>query len=111
MSKNVLQMKYHAAKKEVSFKRFQDGEEIAIKANGALAKYVNKKGTFVLQDFGNTFFMDIAKIFDGIKSIEIDAIMTRLDYEDLEQMIENYNQDPKSECTCLLYTTPSPRDT
>lgn len=99
MSKNVLQMKYHAAKKEVSFKRFQDGEEIAIKANGALAKYVNKKGTFVLQDFGNTFFMDIAKIFDGIKSIEIDAIMTRLDYEDLEQMIENYNQDPKSECT------------
>lgn len=101
MSKNVLQMRYHAAKKEVSFKRFQDGEEIAIKAGGALSKYVNMKGKFVLQDFGNTFFMDIAKVFDGIKNVEIDAIMTRLDYEDLEQMIENYNQNPKSECTFL----------
>ena len=101
MSKNVLQMKYHAAKKEVGFKRFQDGEEIAIKAGGALSKYVNMKGKFVLQDFGNTFFMDIAKVFDGIKNVEIEAIMTRLDYEDLEQMIENYNQDPKSECSFL----------
>ena len=99
MSKNVLQMKYHAAKKEVNFKRFQDGEEIAIKTGGALSKYINMKGKFVLQDFGNTFFMDIAKIFDGIKKVEIEAIMTKLDYEDLEQMIENYNQDPKSECS------------
>ncbi len=101
MSKNVLQMKYHAAKKEVNFKRFQDGEEIAIKSGGALSKYVNLKGKFVLQDFGNTFFTDIAKVFDGIKNVEIEAIMTRLDYEDLEQMIENYNQDPKSECSFL----------
>lgn len=44
MSKNVLRMKYHAAKKEISFKRFQDDEEIAIKAGGALSKYVNMKG-------------------------------------------------------------------
>lgn len=99
MSRNVLQMKYHAAKKEVSFRRFQDGEEIAIKASGALAKYVNMKGKFVLQDYGNTFFNDIAKVFDGIKTVEIQAIMTKLDYEDLEQMIENYNQEPKRECT------------
>ena len=101
MSKNVLQIKYHAAKKEVSFKRFQDGEEIAINVGGALSKYVNMKGKFVLQDFGNTFFMDIAKVFDGIKNVDIAAIMTKLDYEDLEQMIENYNQDPKRECTFL----------
>lgn len=101
MGKNVLRMKYHAAKKEVSFKRFQDGEEIAIKPGGALSKYINMKGRFVLQDFGNTFFMDIAKVFDGIKNVEIDAIMTKLDYEDFEQMIENYNQDLKSECTFL----------
>lgn len=40
MSRNVLQMKYHAAKKEISFKRFQDGTEIAIKSGGALSKYV-----------------------------------------------------------------------
>lgn len=101
MSRNVLQMKYHAAKKEVSFRRFQDGEEIAIKAGGALAKYVNMKGKFVLQDYGNIFFNDIAKVFDGIKTVEIQAIMTKLDYEDLEQMIENYNQEPKRECTFL----------
>lgn len=101
MEKNVLQMKYHAAKKEISFKRFQDGEEVAIKVGGALSKYINMKGKFVLQDFGNTFFMDIAKVFDGIKQVEIQAIMTNLDYEDLVQMIENYNQDPKRECTFL----------
>ena len=98
MSKNVFQMKYHAAKKEVEFKRFQDGEEIAINNSGALSKYMNMKGKFVLQDFGNTFFSDIAKIFDGTKKVEINAIMTKLDYEDLEQMIENYNSNPKSEC-------------
>lgn len=99
MSKNTLQMKYHAAKKEISFRRFQDGEEIAIISNGALSKYVKMKGKFVLQDFGNAFFSDIAKVFDGIKKVEIEAIMTKLDYEDLEQMIENYNQQPKKECT------------
>lgn len=101
MSKNVLQMKYHAAKKEISFKRFQDGEEIVIKTGGALSKYVNMKGKFILQDFGNSFFRDIAKVFDGIKKVEIQAIMTKLDYEDLEQMVENYNQEPKRECTFL----------
>lgn len=101
MAKNVLQMKYHAAKKEISFRRFQDDEEIAIKSGGALSKYTNMKGKFVLQDFGNTFFRDISKVFDGISSVEIQAIMTSLDYEDLVQMIENYNQDPKSECTFL----------
>ena len=99
MSRNVLQMKYHAAKKEISFKRFQDGTEIAIKSGGALSKYVNMRGKFVLQDFGNTFFGDIAKVFHGIRKVEIEAIMTKLDYEDLELMIENYNQEPKSECT------------
>ncbi|MBP3803428.1 MAG: dynamin family protein [Oribacterium sp.] len=101
MSKNVLQMKYHAAKKEISFRRFQDDEEIVIKAGGALSKYVNMKGKFVLQDFGNTFFRDIARVFDGVSKVEIDAIMTKLDYEDLEQMIENYNQDPQNECTFI----------
>lgn len=98
MAKNVLQMKYHAAKKEISFKRFQDGEEIEIKVGGALSKYINRRGSFILQDYGNSFFEDIAKVFDGIKQVEIQAIMTKLDYEDLEQMIENYNNDPKREC-------------
>lgn len=98
MSKNVLQLKYHAAKKEISFRRFQDGEEVAINVAGALSKYVNMRGKFVLQDFGNAFFRDIAKVFDGIKSVDIEAIMTKLDYEDFVQMIENYNQNPKSEC-------------
>lgn len=98
MARNVLQMKYHAAKKEISFKRFQDGEEIEINPRGSLSKYVNMKGKFVLQDFGNTFFGDIAKVFDAVSSVEIEAIMTKLDYEDLVLMIENYNQDSKKEC-------------
>ena len=98
MARNVLQMRYHAAKKEVGFRRFQDGEEIEINPRGALSKYVNMKGNFVLQDFGNTFFSDIAKVFDAISSVEIEAIMTKLDYEDLVLMIENCNRDLKGEC-------------
>lgn len=99
MSKNVLRMKYHAAKKEISFKRFQDGEEIPIKSGGVLSRYINMRGNFVLQYWGNTFFKDIAKVFDGIKNVEIEAIMTKSDYEDLVRMIENYNNEQDRECT------------
>ena len=69
MAKNVLQMKYHAAKKEISFRRFQDDEEIAIRNGGALSKYINMKGKFVLQNFGNIFFKDIAAIERNIDEL------------------------------------------
>ena len=49
MSKLYLQMKYHPAKKEVEFRRFENGKEIMI-SGGKLQRYMNKKGQFVLQD-------------------------------------------------------------
>ena len=60
-------MKYHPAKKEVEFRRFQSGKEMCIDRNSKLTKYMNQRGTFILQNYGNQFFDDIAKAFDGEK--------------------------------------------
>lgn len=94
MSKQVLQMKYHPAKKEVEFHRFQDGQEVAIKSDSRLMQYMNAKGNFVLQDHGNAFFEDIATVFDGQKDIEMQVVTTKMDYEDFVQMVEYYNEEP-----------------
>lgn len=97
MNKLYLQMKYHPAKKEVEFHRFENGKEITI-SGGKLQRYMNKKGQFVIQDHGNEFFTDIARAFDGIKALDMQVITTRIDYEDLVQMIEYYNASLEVEC-------------
>lgn len=91
MSKQVLQMKYHPAKKEVVFNRFQSENEIQIPKDSKLWNYMNKRGNFVLQDHGNTFLSDIAETFDGEKIVNIEVITTKNDFEDFMQMIEFYN--------------------
>ena len=96
MDNQVLQMKYHPAKKEVEFHRFQNGQEIAIKNDSRLMHYMGLKGKFVLQDYGNTFFEDIASSFDGQKEIEMQVVTTQMDYEDFVQMVEYYNAEPNA---------------
>lgn len=98
MSKQKLVLKYHPAKKEVEFHRFQNAKEIPIRSDSRLMQYMNMKGKFVLQDFGNSFFNDIARVFDGLKSVDIEVITTKLDYEDFAQMAEYYNTDPDNDC-------------
>lgn len=93
MSKQVLQMKYHPAKKEVEFHRFQDGLEVAIESDSRLMHYMDLKGNFVLQDHGNAFFEDIVNVFEGLKEIEMQVITTKMDYEDFVQMVEYYNAE------------------
>lgn len=93
MSNQYLIMKYHPAKKEVDFRRFQNNKEIVIRNDSRLKSYMNKKGKFVLQDFGNEFFKDIEQAFDGISEVEIKVITTKLDYEDFEQMVEYFNEE------------------
>lgn len=102
MNTQWLLMKYHPAKKEVEFHRFQNDKEIAIRDDSKLRRYMNKKGKFVLQDHGNAFFDDIAKAFDGLKSVEIKVISTKMDYEDFEQMVEYYNEETNN---CKFTTT------
>lgn len=95
MSKRqVLQMKYHPAKKEVTFSRVISGKETPITRNSrsVLAKYINKKGQFVLQDHGNQLFMDILEAFDGEEIVNLDVTMTRKDYEDFVQMVDFFNE-------------------
>ena len=94
MNKQTLLMKYHPAKKEVEFHRYQNGKEVAIRNESRLMQYMNMRGKFVLQDHGNAFFDDIAAAFDGLKNVDIQVITTKLDYEDLEQMVEYYNSEP-----------------
>lgn len=92
MNKQKLVMKYHPAKKEVEFHRYHNEKEIPIRNDSRLRHYMNMKGKFVLQDFGNSFFDDIAKAFDGLKIVDIEVITTKLDYEDFMQMVEYYNE-------------------
>ena len=96
MSKQVLQMKYHPAKKEIEFHRFQDGIEVAIDSDSRLMHYMDLKGNFVLQDHGNAFFEDIVNSFEGLKEIEMQVITTKMDYEDFVQMAEYYNAESTS---------------
>lgn len=102
MDKQVLQMKYHPAKKEVEFHRFVNGQEVTIKSDSGLMRYMNLKGNFVLQDHGNAFFEDIVNAFEGQKEIDIQVVTTLMDYEDFVQMVEYYNAVPN---TCHI--TPS----
>lgn len=91
MSNQILEMKYHPAKKEVEFRRFQGNVPIEIDKRSKLRKYMGQKGTFVLQDKGNEFLEDIVSCFDGERSVMINVITTKNDYEDFEQMVEYYN--------------------
>lgn len=102
MSKSKLIMKYHPAKKEVFFQRFQNEQEVPIRNDSRLMYYMNLKGKFVLQDHGNVFFEDIAKAFDGLKELDIQVITTKMDYEDFEQMVEYYNAESSS---CKIHPT------
>lgn len=102
MKGQFLQMKYHPAKKEVEFHRFQKGEEVALSRDSKLLYYINLKGKFVLQDYGHTFFEDIASEFEGVKTIKIQVITTKMDYEDFERMVTLYNAESD---TCKIKPT------
>lgn len=104
MSKQVLQMKYHPAKKEVSFKRLVSDKEVVIRNDSKLMKYMNARGKFVLQDHGNGFFEDIADTFDGEKAVHMEVITTKIDYEDFLQMVEYYNESGIINITSTLIT-------
>ncbi len=103
MSNQVLQMKYHPAKKEVVFRHFQNGDERPIRKDSRLmTKYMNKKGKFVLQDYGNEFFDDIAYSCSGEKEITMEVITTQGDFDDFMSMLEYYNEGGKVKITAKL---------
>lgn len=103
MSNQVLQMKYHPAKKEVVFRHFQNGNERPIRKDSRLmTKYMNKKGKFVLQDYGNEFFDDIAYSCSGEKEITMEVITTQGDFDDFMSMLEYYNEGGKVKITAKL---------
>lgn len=106
MSQQVLQMKYHPAKKEVSFTRLVSGKEMPITGNSGsvLSKYINKRGQFILQNYGSKFFEDILEAFDGEKEVNLSVITTKKDYEDFSQMIKKFNKNSDVEINPNLIT-------
>ena len=104
MSGQKLRIKYHPAKKEIVFSRAFSNKEIPITAESGsvLLKYSNQKGTFVLQNFGNTFFEDILEACDGERSVQLEVITTKRDYEDFEQMLEHFNETSDIKITATL---------
>lgn len=80
MNNQMLVMKYHPAKKEIQFRRFQNGQEAIIREDSRLMHYMNDKGTFILQNQGDSFFEDIAAAFDGLKEVNMQIVTTKLDY-------------------------------
>lgn len=93
MSKQYLHMKYHPAKKEVLFHRFQDKKEVAIRSDSRLMKYMNEKGDFILQDHGNSFFDDIASNENVLPQQEKaldDFLKAKEAVNDSKAMVEKY---------------------
>lgn len=104
MSQQVLLMKYHPAKKEVSFTRVNSGKKTPIKGNSGsvLSKYINAKGHFVLQDHGKQLFDDILEAFDGEEKITLQVITTKKDFEDFVQMVDFYNENSEIKISAEL---------
>ena len=104
MSNQILRMKYHPAKKEVTFSRVIGKKETPISggSNSILSTYINKKGQFVIQDHGNQFFSDILEAFDGEEHIRLEVTMTRKDYEDFVQMVDFFNESSEKKITTTL---------
>lgn len=94
MSRQVLQIKYHPAKKEITFTRVNSGKKTPITSStrSVLTQYINEKGHFVLQDHGNQFFRDIVEAFDGEEKVSLEVTMTKGDFEDFKQMIDFFNE-------------------
>lgn len=104
MSRQVLQLKYHPAKKEITFTRVNYGKKTPItgSSRSVLAKYINEKGHFVLQDHGNQFFQDIIEAFDGEEKVNLEVTMTKGDFEDFTQMIDFFNETSEIKITSTI---------
>ena len=104
MNKQALRLKYHPAKKEIMFELDNSGKLTPISGSGpsVLAKYINEKGRFILQDHGKQFFNDILQVFDGQRNVSLEVITTKVDFEDFEQMVEFFNQTSDQKITATL---------
>ncbi len=88
-----LMISYHSVKKEIRFFVKFKGEfsEIPYSECDKLEKYSPEKGEFLLQNQGTQFFDDIWNQFLK-ENIEITFKGTKIDYEDLQRKISDYNE-------------------
>lgn len=94
-----LMIEYHPVKKEVHFLTDDNGSfnEVPYTDSPALEKYSPEIGEFLLQDQGYSFFDTLREAILDLQDMEIVFKGTRIDYEDFQRMINNYNNHQEEE--------------
>lgn len=97
MSKMMIQ--YHPVKKEIHFLTDDNGSfnEVKYTDSPALEVYSPQNKEFLLQDQGYSFFDNLQEAFLGLQNTEIVFKGTKIDYEDFQKMIANYNRHQERE--------------
>ena len=89
-----IMIKYHPVKKEIHFLTDDNGSfnEVSYTDSPALEEYSPENGEFLLQDQGYAFFNNLQEAFLGLQDTEIVFKGTKIDYEDFQKMVANYNE-------------------
>lgn len=89
-----IMIKYHPVKKEIHFLTDDNGSfnEVSYTDSPALEEYSPENGEFLLQDQGYSFFNNLQEAFLGLQDTEIIFKGTKIDYEDFQKMVVNYNE-------------------
>lgn len=89
-----IMIKYHPVKKEIHFLTDDNGSfnEVSYTDSPALEEYSPENGEFLLQDQGYSFFNNLQEAFLGLQDTEIIFKGTKIDYEDFQKMVANYNE-------------------
>lgn len=94
-----IMIKYHPVKKEIHFLTDDNGSfnEVKYTDSPALEEYSPENGEFLLQDQGYSFFDNLQEAFLGLQNTEIVFKGTKIDYEDFQKMVANYNRHQERE--------------
>lgn len=94
-----IMIKYHPVKKEIHFLTDDSGNfnEVKYTDSPALEEYSPENGEFLLQDQGYSFFDNLQEAFLGLQNTEIVFKGTKIDYEDFQKMVVNYNRHQERE--------------
>ena len=89
-----IMIKYHPVKKEIHFLTDDNGSfnEVSYTDSPALEECSPENGEFLLQDQGYSFFNNLQEAFLGLQDTEIIFKGTKIDYEDFQKMVANYNE-------------------
>lgn len=88
-----IMIKYHPVMKRIHFLTDDNGSfnEVRYTDSPVLENYSPDNGEFLLQNQGYKFFDNLQEAFLGLQDTEIVFKGTKIDYEDFQKMVANYN--------------------